>query len=117
MTRPYTLEDSVMDRPLVRSNLKYGVLSRIISAQYTVDVASPPVVMLNPTTGALDVLLPPEAEGLVYWIVNLHASNIITLKDDADAGFSGNVLAGTASVMAVCDGTAWRGYKMALATS
>jgi len=97
--------------------MKYGVLSRVIAAEYTVDVAAPPVVMLNPTTGALDVLLPPEAEGLVYWIVNLHASNIITLKNDADGAFSGNVLAGTASVMAVCDGTAWRGYKMALATS
>lgn len=116
MTRPYTLEDSVMDRPLVRSNLKYGVLSRIISAQYTVDVASPPVVMLNPTSG-LDVLLPPEAVGLFYWIVNLTTGTTITLKDDADVAITGSVLAGKASVLAVCDGTTWRGYKTTLATS
>ena len=117
MTRPYTLEDSTLDRPVIRSNLKYGVLSRIISAEYTVDVASPPVIMLNPTTGALDVLLPPEAEGLVYWIVNLATGNIITLKDDADAAFGGNKVGVLNSVMAVCDGTAWRGFSMPLATS
>lgn len=117
MTRPYNLEDSTLDRPVMRSNMKYGVLSVTRGTEYTIDVAAPPVVMINPTTGAIDVLLPPEAEGLVYWIVNLHASNILTLKNDADGAISGGVLAGTASVMAVCDGTAWRGYKMALATS
>ena len=117
MTRPYNLEDAKLTRPLTDSNMKWGVLSRIIAVEYTIDIASPPVVMLDPTAGAVDVLLPPEAANLVYWIVNLHASNILTLKNDADGAFSGNVLAGTASVMVVCDGTVWRGYKMALATS
>jgi len=118
MTRPYNLEDPTLVRPVMRSNLKYGVLSVIAGAQYTIDIASPPVVMINPTAGAIDVLLPVEAEGLFYWITNLATSGALTLKDSADVALGGaEVVAPLQAVMAICDGTAWRAYKLPLATS
>lgn len=117
MTRPYTLEDSTLDRPVMRSNMKYGVLSVISGVQFVVDIASPPVIMINPTAGAIDVLLPPEAEGLLYWIVNLATGAALTLKDDADAAFSGNTVGAEDCVMAICDGTVWRGFNLAKSTS
>ena len=118
MTRPYNLEDPTIVRPVMQSNMKFGVLSVKTAAAYTVDVASPPIIMIDPTGGAHDVLLPPEAEGLVYWIFNLHATNDLTLKNDANAALDGaEIVNAKEAVMAVCDATTWRAFKMTLATS
>ncbi len=114
MTRPYNLEDAVLSGSLFRSKLKYGILSVDISAEYTITVNHPPLIIIDPTGSGRDVLLPAEAdsEGLTFLILNTEdVSGDLTVKEDADVTTIVTISDGGAAYV-FCDGTTWFGYPL-----
>ena len=95
------------------SELKMGIYSFDAgAAQATLATTYPPVILCDPGGGAIDLLLPAEAdsEGLMFFIFNTaDAAEAITVKEDGDTTTI-ITLDQNQSGLVVCDGTTWRGF-------
>lgn len=57
--------------------------TRTLAGDIALDANHPPVQVLDPGGAARNVDLPPEEEGLVFWIINIaDAAEAITVRDD-----------------------------------
>jgi hypothetical protein len=74
------LEDSVMERPLVRTGMKYGITVLGDAAQ-TLDADMGPVLMITPTAGRTFTLPPVDASmrGLTFYVIT-QAAFAITVR-------------------------------------
>ncbi len=82
------------------------------AAQQVIVATDPPVILIDPGGGAIDLLLPAEAlsDGLSFHIFNTaDAAEAITVKEDGDATTI-VTLDQNQSGFVYCDGTTWRGY-------
>ena len=72
------------------AGLRLGQMDIVPADNYPVLREHPPVIRMTPA-GAIDVLMPfsdGSTQGLSFWITNVGAGGIITLKTSADAAFS-----------------------------
>src|SRR5580765_7823245 len=84
------LEDSVLERPIIRTGLKYGVTILPGTANATLDSDMGPIISMA-TTGARTLTLPTISvvdaqglKGLTFYIVN-GGANVITVNNAAAA--------------------------------
>ncbi len=69
----------------VVGGLQLQSVFRTISAQLALDRDEPPVQVIDPGGSGRDVLLPPEEEGLTFFILNAEdVSGDLTVKEDSD---------------------------------
>ena len=81
------------------------------AAEVVILATDAPVIICDPGGGAIDLLLPAEADsvGLTFVIINsADAAEAITVKDDSDTNTI-VTLDQSQSAYLVCDGTTWRG--------
>jgi len=88
---------------------KLGVCELVPANDYVLSAKMPPVVIMTPA-GAVDVLMPAssaETKGLTFWIYNVGAGGIITLKTSTDAAFATAITVAVSGgwVMVVCTGS------------
>jgi hypothetical protein len=79
------------------------------AAQTVLQNTFPPVIICDPGGGAIDMLLPAEADsdGLVFLIFNAaNAAEVITVKEDGDVTTIATV-AQNEGVLVYCNGTIW----------
>jgi hypothetical protein len=74
------LEDSVMERPFVRSGMKYGI-STVPDAASTLDADMGPVIMITPTAARTLTLPAVDASmrGLTFYVIT-QAAFAITVR-------------------------------------
>jgi len=99
----------IMGAILVGQN-KLTIDRRVLTADNLVlDADSPHLISLDPGGAGRDILLPPEAPGLFFFIMNwADAAETLTVKDDSDTTTIGAVAQGKMGIF-VCDGTNWAG--------
>ena len=81
-------------------------------AEATIGATFPPVIRCDPGGGAIDLLLPAEADcvGTVFVIFNTaNAAEAITVKEDSDTTTI-VVLDQNQHAVVHCDGTTWLGF-------
>lgn len=100
------------------AGLKLGQMDFVPADNYVVTKDHPPVLRATPA-GAIDMLMPasgPDTQGLVFFIHNIGAGGIITLKTSGDAAFSPAITIAVSGgwVMVQCTGsaTAASGWKL-----
>ena len=87
---------------------KYLTTRQTLAGTYTMDADEPMVLFLDPGGSGRTVLLPPEANGLSFGIVNTADGNEnLTVKEDAGVTTIDTVGRGRVSWF-YCDGTTWR---------
>lgn len=87
---------------------KYLTTRQTLGGTYTMDADEPMVLFLDPGGSGRTVLLPPEANGLSFGIVNTADGNEnLTVKEDAGVTTIDIVGRGRVSWF-YCDGTTWR---------
>ena len=92
------------------SGLKFRVNTQTLGASKTMLAGDPVVQFLDPGGAGRDVLLPPEAEGLVFIIINTaDAAEVLTIENDAGTGIGVTPTQNEVAVV-FCDGTAWFGF-------
>jgi len=96
--------------PLIVSGFKLGQMDFIPADNAVITAGHPPVLRMTPA-GAVDILMPASNEqtkGMVFWLHNIGAGGIITLKTSADAAFSPAITIAVSGgwVMVQCTGSA-----------
>jgi len=116
MARVSTLENAHMFAPFVETKMRMRTyVVNAGAAQIALSAETPPVVICDPGGGAIDLLLPAESEGLIFWIVNTaDAAEAITVKEDSDTTTVISVAQNEAALV-VCDGTNWHALQGATA--
>ena len=101
------LEGARLAGNLICEKNKYLQVKQTLAGTYTMDDDMPHWHFLDPGGAGRTVLLPAEAKGLWYILVNL-ADNIedLTVKEDSNTTTIGVVSAGQ-FVLFICDGTSW----------
>lgn len=91
--------------------VKMEVLETVPTDNFALQADFPPCLIFTPAA-AVDVLMPAasaDIRGLMFFISNVGAGGIITLKTSADAAFSPAItIAANASAIVICTGTTWR---------
>jgi hypothetical protein len=66
------LEDSILERPIVRTGMKYGLTILTDAASTTLDADMGPVIMMTPTVGRTLILPAVDASmrGLTFYIIS-----------------------------------------------
>lgn len=104
---------------LVREGFKLGTYTFDAGgAEATLAATYPPVIRCDPGGGAIDLLLPAEAdsEGLVFVIFNTaDAAEAITVKEDSDTTTIISLAQGEVGLVH-CDGTSWLGGMVGATT-
>lgn len=117
MTRSHVEGNRVTDS-LHLFGLRLGQMDFVPADNTPITKSHPPVLRATPA-GAIDLLMPasgPDTQGLVFWIHNIGAGGIITLKTSADAAFNPAITIAVSGgwVMVQCTGsaTAASGWKL-----
>lgn len=103
------IEGTRITGSLLHSGNKLGqIVQDAGAATFTMDADMPHLIILDPGGGAISALLPAEAKGLFFIIVNNDggAGETITVKEDAGVTTIGTVETGTVGLF-FCDGTTW----------
>ncbi len=107
-------EDASLGKTRVRSlGYKEPNIEDMGAAQKVLYTYSPRIQSLDPGGGAVDLLLPPEADsvGQIFYIANnADAAEAITVKEDSDTTTI-LTLAQNENGIVWCDGVAWHGIK------
>lgn len=107
MSRQPNLEFARIEDSILMKGNKYGIMSQQLAATLTMDADMPQVVFLDPNSSGRTVLLPPEAKGLWYRIVNSGTvAAALTVKDDANLVTYASINIGEA-VDFYSNGTLW----------
>lgn len=96
--------------PAAQANAKQFTANiETLAATKTMTAGDDFLQVLDPGGAGREVDLPPEAEGLSYYIVNAaDAAEVLTVKDDAGAVTIGTLAQNERAVFH-CDGTTWHG--------
>lgn len=112
------LDDNRIQDALHPSGFKMGQMDLVPTDNYVLTKSHPPVLRMTPA-GAIDVLLPAstdETRGMVFWIHNIGAGGVITLKTSGDVALSPAITIAVSGgwVMVQCTGsaTANAGWKV-----
>ena len=92
------IDSARIERALIHGGNKFGTMTfGMGAAQFTMDADMPHVLILDPEGSTQDVLLPPEARGLFFYIINNDggAGETLTVKEDGDWTTIGLVETGT----------------------
>ena len=91
--------------------MKMQVLETVPADNFAIQADFPPCLIFTPA-GAIDVLMPAvtaDLRGMMFFISNVGAGGVITLKTSADAAFSPAItISAGASAIVICTGTTWR---------
>ena len=96
---------STTDEPYF-DRVDIGVNTEALSANKTLTATDNGVQALDPNGSDRDVILPNEADGLMFTIFNNGSANTLIIKNDAGTQ-QGNPVAIGISVTIVADGTSW----------
>lgn len=92
----------------IMAGLVFGTLVKTLGATFTMDRDMPTAIALDPGGSARDVLLPPEEEGLAFFIANAaDADEDLVVKEDAGSTTIGTIDQNEAALL-VCIGGVWR---------
>lgn len=93
----------------LREKNKYSQIKQTLGATYTMDADMPHWQFLDPGGAARTILLPPEAQGLWFMIVNqADANEDLTINEDSNTTTIGVLSRGGVGLF-YCDGTTWYG--------
>lgn len=110
------LEDSELRRPTIVNKLRYGTISKTLTADLTLDADSPPLITLDPGGATRKVIMPSETveanKGLTFYIRNgADAAEDLTIRNSTDTTTMGTISqneAGTVVLMpAIAGGTTY----------
>ena len=96
---------STTDEPYF-DRVDIGVNTEALSANKTLTITDNGVQALDPNGSDRNVILPVEADGLMFTICNNGSANTLIIKNDAGTQ-QGNPVAIGISVTIVSDGTSW----------
>lgn len=112
------LESNRAQDVLINSGFKLGQMDFVPTDNFALTPDMPPVLRMTPGA-AIDILMPASTEatkGLVFFLHNIGAGGVITLKTSADAAFSPAITIAVSGgwVMVQCTGsaTAASGWKL-----
>lgn len=92
---------------LIMEKNRLGILAQTLSGTFTMDDDMPHLLFLDPGGASRTVLLPPEARGLWYIVVNTaDAAETLTVKEDSNTTTIGSVSQNGIGFF-FCDGTTW----------
>ena len=109
------LEGGTIRNVVHEAQFKLRSYKATLAGTLTMAAKHPPLSFLDPGGAGRDILLPPEAEGLVLIIVNTaDAAETLTVKEDSNTTTIMTIpgsAAGAANSRAIlmCDGTSWFG--------
>lgn len=87
---------------------KFGTMKQTLGATITMDRDMPTAIVLDPGGATRVVLLPPEEEGLAFFIANgADAAEDLTINEDAGVTTIGTISQNEAAWL-VCIGLVWR---------
>lgn len=96
-----------IEKSMLGPKLRHEILEQTLTGTWTMDDDMPSVQFLDPGGAARTVLLPPEAKGLWFRIVNTaDADELITVKEDSNTTTIGTVSRGESQFF-LCNGTTW----------
>lgn len=105
--------DTSLANTLQRRRMKSAMLDVVPADNFAIQADFPTFIRMTPA-GAIDVLMPAvtaDIAGLIFFLSNVGAGGIITLKTSADAAFSPAItIAVNASAIVICDGVTWREF-------
>jgi len=103
------LDGAMIDDSILRAGNKFGHLAQTLGGTFTMDADMPHILALDPGGSTRTVLLPAEAKGLFFFIINLaDADESLTVKEDSNSTTIGTVEQGGMGIF-VCSGNALGG--------
>lgn len=101
------VEGAILSGNLLMEKNKLGSLIQTLGATFTIDDDMPHLLFLDPGGAGRTVLLPAEARGLWFVVVNTaDAAETLTVKEDAGSTTIGTIEQDTIGLF-FCNGTTW----------